>query len=95
MSRRIQTVLLAVAVATPTAAVAVADPDLANVPPHRHYVAHPGGERSEVGPRVCDDPSVQKAFNQFHSNNHRSAGHGPTNPGLDNDRGGELVAGGC
>ena len=95
MSRRIQTVFLAMAVAAPTAAIAVADPDLADVPPHRHFIQQPDGDRSQVGPRVCDNPSVQRAFNQFHNNNHVSAGHGKTNPGLNNGQGGEIKARPC
>ena len=97
MSRRIQTVLLAVAVVSPTAAIAVADPGLTDVPAHRHYIAHPNGERSEVGPRVCDDPSLQESFNQFHNNGHRAtpSSQGPAAPGLHDGRGGEITFGGC
>lgn len=96
LSKRIQTVLLAAAVAGPTAAVAMADPKPADVPPHRHYVAHPGGERSQVGPRVCDNPSLQTSFNQYHNNNHRAdSNHGPAAPGLNDDKGGEIEPGPC
>lgn len=97
MSNRLQIALLALAVSSPIAAVAVADPGVSDVPAHRHYVTHPNGERSETGPRVCDDPSVQNAFNQYHSNNHRSTStsQGPVNPGLHDGRGGEITAGPC
>ena len=97
MRKSIQTVLLAAAVAAPTAAVAIADPNLADVPKHRHYIVQPNGERSEVGPRVCDDPSLQQAFNQFHANGHRTTptSQGPAAPGLHNGQGGEITSGGC
>jgi hypothetical protein len=57
---------------------ALADPNLPNVPPHRHFMATPSGDLVEVGPRVCGDPSKQHAFNQFHFNIHSSA----TAPGV-------------
>jgi len=50
-----------------------ADPDLPNATPHRHFVVTPDGELHQVGPQVCDDPSLQAAFNQFHFNVHRGA----------------------
>ena len=40
-----------------------------NVPPHHHYVKI-GTKLVEVGPNVCDKPSLQHAFNQFHANVH-------------------------
>lgn len=40
-----------------------------DVTPHHHYV-EVNGVRVEVGPRVCDRPSLQHAFNQFHANVH-------------------------
>lgn len=40
-----------------------------NVPAHHHYVVI-GDKMVEVGPNVCDDPSLQHAFNQFHANVH-------------------------
>jgi hypothetical protein len=55
--------------------LATADPDLQDVPPHRHVLVTTTGER-EVGPRVCDNPNLQDAFNQFHHNVHvDSDGH--------------------
>jgi hypothetical protein len=42
------------------------------VPPHHHYVKI-GETLVEVGPNVCDDPSLQHAFNQFHANVHVGA----------------------
>jgi hypothetical protein len=77
------------------AATAGADPNLNNVPPHRHYITMSGGQQVEVGPRVCDDPSLQEAFNQFHNNLHVSAGFGRAAPGLHNSVGGEITATGC
>lgn len=40
-----------------------------NVPPHHHYV-NVDGTLVEVGPAVCEMPSLQHAFNQFHANIH-------------------------
>jgi hypothetical protein len=76
---------------------AVGDPDLTNVPPHRHYIHTATGELVQVGPRVCDDASLQDAFNQFHNNLHvvTSSGIGPAAPGLHNLRGAEILAGPC
>jgi hypothetical protein len=73
-----------------------ADPNLGNIPPHRHYVSTPNGV-VEVGPRVCGNPQLQKAFNQFHNNIHiaSSGSIGPVAPGLHNFKGAELRAGGC
>ena len=76
--------------------VAVADPGLNDVGPHRHYI---GGQ--EVGPRICDhlpDPVVQGAFNQFHANHHSHAvtgGQGPIAPGINDSKGPRLTATGC
>jgi hypothetical protein len=78
-----------------TAATAAADPNLNNVPPHRHYITMGGGEMVEVGPLVCDNPDLQGAFNQFHNNLHVSAGFGRAAPGLHDGSGGEIVAGPC
>ena len=80
-----------------SAGLAVADPNLSNIPRHRHYVRTPTGELVQVGPRVCDDPSLQNAFNQFHNNVHfvSAAGIGPAAPGLHNFKGADLMAGPC
>jgi hypothetical protein len=74
-----------------------ADPNLTNVPPHRHFVETPTGELVEVGPQVCDNPNLQRAFDQFHNNVHRATGSsiGPVAPGLHNFTGAELKASGC
>ncbi len=76
---------------------AIADPNLTNVPPHRHYIQTATGQLVQVGPRVCDDPSLQAAFNQFHNNLHvvTSSGIGPAAPGLHNLQGAEILAGPC
>lgn len=84
-------------------ATAVADPNLPKVPLHRHFVVTPAGDRVEVGPRACDDASLQDAFNQFHNNVHRPfrvpadevLGPDQGAPGLNDDRGGELTATAC
>ena len=88
-----------------TALPTLADPNLPNVAPHRHFVVKPDGSRVEVGPRVCDDPSLQQAFNQFHFNIHHSQNPrgtpvdtlGPQHgaPGLHNGFGAELRPGPC
>jgi hypothetical protein len=74
-----------------------ADPNLTNVPRHRHYVRTAEGSLVEVGPRLCDNPKLQNAFNQFHNNIHVASGSsiGPAAPGLHNFTGAELLAGGC
>ena len=84
--------MIAIAVSTGRA-----DPNLGNVPAHRHYVRAGDGSLHQVGPNVCDNPNLQKAFNQFHSNVHAPTGSsiGPAAPGLHNGFGAELQAGGC
>ena len=75
-----------------------ADPNLPNVPAHRHYVKTPTGALVEVGPRLCDNPDLQRAFNQFHNNVHRATpgvAIGPAAPGLHNFQGADLQFGGC
>jgi hypothetical protein len=57
-----------------TVSTSRADPNLTNVPPHRHFVQTPSGDFVEVGPQVCDNPSLQRAFDQFHNNVHRATG---------------------
>ena len=75
---------------------ALADTNLPNIPPHRHFVQTPDGTLVEVGPRVCENPALQEAFNQFHSNVHVAVGgsQGPDQsaPGLHNFSGAEIVA---
>lgn len=79
-----------------TAAASFADPNLTNIPRHRHYVMTASG-LSQVGPRVCDNPDLQAAFNQFHNNLHIATptSIGPAAPGLHNFKGAELMAGPC
>lgn len=81
-----------------TSAIAVADPGLPDIGAHRHFVQTERG-LTQVGPRICDDPGLQKAFNQFHSNVHAPVGASPgpehSAPGLHNLHGAELVARGC
>jgi hypothetical protein len=72
------------------------------VPAHRHFVVKPSGAMVEIGPRICKNPDLQDAFNQFHHNVHHSfvpgvgvihtLGPQDGAPGLNNDLGGELVA---
>jgi hypothetical protein len=96
-------VRLAVGIAAGMAAILItvatsrADPNLKNVPPHRHFVRTESGDLVEVGPRVCDNPDLQRAFDQFHNNIHVATGSsiGPAAPGLHNFTGAELLARGC
>jgi hypothetical protein len=79
----------------------VADPNLADVPAHRHFVQTASGKLVQVGPRVCDDSSLQDAFNQFHYNVHHSFSSPTTSvltlgpqegaPGLHNFQGADLT----
>ena len=74
-----------------------------NVPTHRHWLGDPANG-VQIGPRLCDNPKLQQAFNQFHFNIHHSfipppAGPGQIDslgpqdgaPGLTNDHGGEIT----
>ncbi len=77
----------------------LADPNLPNIRPHRHFIELADDTLVEVGPRVCDNPALQTAFNQFHSNVHHAVPDSPgpveSAPGLHNGFGAELVAGSC
>ena len=80
--------------------IGVADPNLANVAAHRHYIVNITGQFTAVGPDLCDnlgDPGIQKAFNQFHNNLHvaTASSIGPAAPGLHDGQGGEIVARAC
>lgn len=79
-----------------TAETSRADPNLTNIPRHRHFVETPSG-LVEVGPNLCDNPKLQRAFNQFHNNIHAVSGSGigPAAPGLHNLAGAEVRFGGC
>jgi len=77
------------------AAAGHADPNLANVPPHRHWI-----NGQQVGPDICDNPgnaAIQRAFNEFHNNLHiaTSSSIGPAAPGLHNGQGGEIMPTPC
>jgi hypothetical protein len=86
------------------AGVAIADPGLSpDVPAHRHFVKQADGAMVEVGPRLCDNPTLQHAFNEFHANIHshtlrdgtQIGAIGPVAPGLHNGSGPELIPGAC
>lgn len=87
------------------ASTALADPNLTDVPAHRHFVETPSGKLVQVGPKVCDDASLQAAFNQFHYNVHHSFSSPTTSvptlgpqdgaPGLHNSQGADLTVRGC
>jgi hypothetical protein len=76
---------------------AKADPTLPDIVPHHHYVQLQNGTLVEVGPRVCENPELQPAFNQFHYNIHHAlpleGTNGPQNgaPGLHNFKGADLT----
>ena len=105
MRKIVVSALAAGTVVLVSAASSLADPNLPNVRAHRHFVQTPTGELVEVGPRLCDDPSLQHAFNQFHFNVHHSENPrgvpvpslGPQHgaPGLHNGEGPELVVRPC
>ena len=74
-----------------------ADPNLPDIVPHHHYIQLTDGTLVEVGPRVCENPALQPAFNQFHYNIHHALPYegtnGPQNgaPGLHNFKGADLT----
>jgi hypothetical protein len=105
MIRKLLFVTVAAGVLVGGVSVAVADPNLTNVRAHRHFVLTPSDELVQVGPRLCDDASLQTAFNQFHYNVHHSFSSpttpvptlGPQDgaPGLHNSQGADLVIRPC
>ena len=105
MMRTLIVLTMAGAVLVSGASLAIADPNVPNIPPHRHFIQTPEGNLVQVGPRVCDDPSLQQAFKQFHINVHASATSpttpidtlGPEHgaPGLHNGEGAELAIRPC
>jgi hypothetical protein len=42
------------------------------VPAHQHFLMTPSGELAAIGPQICGNPQLQRAFNQFHHNVHHS-----------------------
>jgi hypothetical protein len=75
-----------------SAVTATADPNLTDVPAHRHWIQLESGVTIQVGPSVCDNPNLQQAFNQFHNNLHfPTGGHGPAAPGMHNGTGPEIT----
>lgn len=87
MRRMFGCLVLGVALVGGSVGAAKADTGLPDIRHHRHFIVTPTGALVEVGPRVCDDPALQDAFNQFHYNIH----HGipgvtnPAAPGLDHE----------
>jgi hypothetical protein len=77
------------------AGTGLADPNLVDVPKHRHFVETATGELVAVGPQVCENPNVQQAFNQFPYNIHHTnlPSLGPQNgaPALHNFTGADLT----
>jgi hypothetical protein len=98
MRQFLMVALAAAAALLGTALPTLADRNPPTIPAHRHYVVTAQGKWSEVGPRLCDNPRLQNAFNQFHLNVHTvPAGYeqGPSAPGLHNGFGADLMARGC
>jgi hypothetical protein len=95
--KRLVPVCLAGVLLFASALTSSADPNLPDIRAHRHYVRNASGERVEVGPRLCDNPGLQQAFNEFHANVHTvvQGAIGPVAPGLHNGAGAELEAGPC
>jgi hypothetical protein len=63
-----------VLVSMPAASAGQAPP----IAPHRHFLVTPSGTMP-VGPQVCEDATLQSAFNQFHAAVHV----GPANSAFD------------
>ncbi len=103
--RKLIVLTMAAAVLVGGASIAIADPNVPNIRAHRHFIVTPAGKQVQVGPNLCDNPSLQQAFNQYHVNVHESAlapgvpirTHGPQHgaPGLHNAKGAEVIATGC
>lgn len=89
-------IVAAIAAILISVATSQADPKLTNIPRHRHFISTPDG-LVEVGPRLCDNPNLQGAFNQFHNNIHvvSGSGIGPAAPGLHNLIGADVLSGAC
>ena len=105
MKTRSKLALLVVSTSVAVAALAgpgVADPPggLVSPPNHRHFIMTPNG-LVPVGPQICQDPSLQQAFDEFHYNVHHSEVPGigdiltlgPQDgaPGLHNGHGAEVI----
>lgn len=61
------------------------------VVPHRHFLVTPDG-LVPVGPQVCERPSLQEAFEQFHASVHI----GPANSAFDHTHNPvDIRAGAC
>ncbi len=83
------------------AGASLADPGLNNVARHQHYLVTPDGDMVPIGPDFCNNPDLQRAFNQFHYNVHHSGTQttpiptlGPQDgaPGLHDDLAADLIA---
>lgn len=69
-------IVLAVPLAAAVVALGVTSVDaktFPHIPPHQHFVQLSEDMKVEVGPRVCDDASLQHAFDRFHTNVHVGA----------------------
>ena len=68
-ARRIAVSLGSAAALVALAATGAAGGQAPDVPKHRHYLQI-GSTMVPVGPQVCEKPSLQEAFNQFHAGVH-------------------------
>ena len=66
---RIAVSLASAAALVGLAAAGAAGGPAPDVPKHRHYLQI-GDTMVPVGPQVCEKPSLQEAFNQFHAGVH-------------------------
>jgi hypothetical protein len=98
MSKTVKSLFLlsALLVLLSFAVTSSADPGLGTVPAHRHWIRTSQG-MVQVGPRLCDNPNLQNAFNQFHNNIHvaTATSIGQAAPGLHNLKGAEITFTGC
>ena len=86
MTKRLAAFVTAIVAAMTAATVALAA--LPDVPHHRHFVVQQD-HWTQIGPRVCDDPSLYERFKRFHWNVHAGA------TGLTNGTGADIVGRPC
>lgn len=60
--------------------------------PHRHFLLQEDGTLIPFGPQICENPSLQNAFNEFHAHIHV----GTANTAFDHDHNrNDVRAGAC
>jgi hypothetical protein len=91
-ARRIAVSLAAAAALVGLAAAGAAGGPAPDVPKHRHYLQI-NGTLVPIGPQVCERPSLQEPFNQFHANVHIGT---PGTFAMDHEHNGtDIIARGC